>query len=82
MGRRGGRASGGTWLLPSYFRSLVGVSLIVPIWMLFLPAGCFTVWLWRRDRRPPKGHCQACGYNLTGNTSGICPECGEPATTG
>jgi len=23
-----------------------------------------------------KGLCSACGYNLTGNTSGICPECG------
>lgn len=24
----------------------------------------------------PVGHCQTCGYNLTGNTSGTCPECG------
>ncbi len=23
----------------------------------------------------PRGHCQRCGYNLTGNTSGRCPEC-------
>ncbi len=23
-----------------------------------------------------KGCCSACGYNLTGNASGICPECG------
>ena len=23
-----------------------------------------------------QGLCSACGYNLTGNTSGICPECG------
>ena len=22
------------------------------------------------------GHCRKCHYNLTGNTSGICPECG------
>jgi len=22
-------------------------------------------------------HCQKCNYNLTGNTSGVCPECGE-----
>jgi hypothetical protein len=28
-------------------------------------------------RRHPPGHCQACGYNLTGNVSGVCPECGE-----
>ena len=24
------------------------------------------------------GHCPTCGYNLTGNTSGVCPECGSP----
>jgi len=22
------------------------------------------------------GHCRVCGYNLTGNESGICSECG------
>jgi hypothetical protein len=22
--------------------------------------------------------CNSCGYNLTGNTSGTCPECGTP----
>jgi hypothetical protein len=25
----------------------------------------------------PPGHCQICGYNLTGNVSGRCPECGK-----
>jgi hypothetical protein len=38
-------------------------------------------------RLPPKrlvalirqaGHCVSCGYNLAGNVSGTCPECGEP----
>jgi hypothetical protein len=29
---------------------------------------------WRRRRR---GMCLNCGYNLTGNVSGMCPECGE-----
>jgi hypothetical protein len=24
-----------------------------------------------------RGVCDACGYNLTGNTSGLCPECGR-----
>ncbi len=23
-------------------------------------------------------HCTSCGYNLTGNLSGVCPECGTP----
>ncbi len=35
-----------------------------------------TAILWRRDRRRAKGQCHRCGYNLTGNTSGVCPECG------
>lgn len=29
----------------------------------------------RRHRHKP-GHCLNCEYNLTGNTSGVCPECG------
>jgi hypothetical protein len=32
---------------------------------------------WTNWLRYPKGHCQGCGYNLTGNVSGICPECGK-----
>ena len=28
---------------------------------------------WRRRKR---GVCVRCGYNLTGNVSGVCPECG------
>jgi hypothetical protein len=33
---------------------------------------------WRRRRR---GRCICCGYDLTGNVSGICPECGNPLVT-
>ena len=34
---------------------------------------------WRRrfDRRWAPGHCRQCGYDLTGNESGVCPECGR-----
>ena len=32
---------------------------------------------YRRYRRRKKGLCLKCGYDLTANTSGICPECGE-----
>ncbi len=50
---------------------------------------CFTLAVWsilsfgpcmasrfRRLLVTPPNHCQNCGYNLTGNTSGTCPECG------
>ena len=39
------------------------------------------LWRWRRDRRLRSDgmpHCAKCDYNLTGNVSGICPECGTP----
>ena len=31
----------------------------------------------RRWRRRSKGQCRNCVYDLTGNESGVCPECGE-----
>jgi predicted Zn-ribbon and HTH transcriptional regulator len=34
--------------------------------------GIVTVWFWGRPDT-----CHKCGYNLTGNTSGVCPECGS-----
>jgi predicted RNA-binding Zn-ribbon protein involved in translation (DUF1610 family) len=27
--------------------------------------------------RQHRNACSSCGYNLTGNTSGVCPECGS-----
>ncbi len=56
------------------------IALLALLAMLGLP-----VWLGvavgrRRYRalmgRYALGHCQACGYDLTGNVSGKCPECG------
>ena len=31
-----------------------------------------------RDDRLKRGCCLKCGYNLRGNTSHVCPECGSP----
>jgi hypothetical protein len=31
-----------------------------------------------RRHRISLGKCAACSYDLTGNTSGVCPECGRP----
>ena len=54
------------------------MQLALPLWIPLLLIGAPTVILWRNDRRYPPGHCRKCGYNLTGNVSGICPECGTP----
>jgi hypothetical protein len=37
---------------------------------------------WRSIRRSPHGFCARCGYNLTANVSGTCPECGTPIMAG
>jgi len=42
-------------------------------------AGVLFVWLYvllREGRGIPYTCCQRCGYNLRGNASGRCPECG------
>ncbi|MFH1746135.1 MAG: hypothetical protein ABIG44_03720 [Planctomycetota bacterium] len=55
----------------------VSVGVVVPLWMPFVTLAAPTAFLWWRDRRRiPPGHCRKCGYNLTGNVSGVCPECG------
>lgn len=61
------------------WQPVTGVRVIAVSCWLFLPLLAVTSgFLWYRDRRRiPRGHCQACGYNLTGNTSGVCPECGQ-----
>ena len=59
-------------------------AVALPWWFLLLlpaaaPAEQLRRWLWsnrRSERRRRGGLCLMCGYNLTGNVSGVCPECG------
>ena len=59
-----------------------GTNIDVASWFLFAlfcvyPTVAFVHGPYRRYRRRKKGLCLKCGYNLTGNVSGVCPECGE-----
>ncbi len=61
----------------------IGVDIRVPLWIPVVLLGAPTAWLWWRDRRRvPAGCCAACGYDLTGNVSGRCPECGALCEVG
>ena len=56
--------------------------VMLPFWSVFLFAGLPTALFWYLDRpRLKPGHCEKCGYNLTGNISGTCPECGTPCAS-
>lgn len=73
----------GGWTPPSWlprFELLPGgrvYQVFCPLWFPLAVLGIPTIWLWYADHRwRPPGHCRRCGYDLTGNVSGVCPECG------
>ncbi len=52
---------------------------VIPLWMPFLLFAGAAVFFGGTATFPP-GHCRHCGYNLAGNISGVCPECGKRVT--
>ena len=67
-------AAGG-WPMAGY------TSLALSLWPLLVLFAAYPTWAFvhgplRRHQRRRHGRCIQCGYNLTGNTSGVCPECG------
>ena len=65
-----------TYLMPEVVKQSGKSYVVIPLWILFLASGLAALALWHRHRPPKPGHCAVCAYNLTGNLSGICPECG------
>ena len=67
------------WAHPASSAMRTNRYVAIPLWMPFAALAMPTALLWWHDRRRlPPGECQQCGYDLTGNVSGRCPECGEP----
>lgn len=70
--------------IPDSASGMTFVSSIAPWWFPFVLFGTYpAVRFVRRKRREhriarrrTRGQCITCGYNLTGNRSGTCPECG------
>jgi hypothetical protein len=57
---------------------LVGVHLgLVAVLLALFPVISLIRGPLRRSRRRRRGRCLVCGYDLRGNVSGVCPECGE-----
>ena len=58
------------------------LSIAAPSWavvlLLLLLPGLWSLLGWRRHVRCQRRYCHKCSYSLTGNTSGVCPECGTP----
>jgi hypothetical protein len=70
----------GYWFQRSMDGTAIIQVIVIPYWfpvaaLVALPL----TWMFdhlRRRRASGTRHCCACFYDLTGNTSGVCPECG------
>ena len=67
----------------SLISTVLRLMLLLSVAFLFI---CALAWLsrrsiqrslWRKLAARGIPCCMHCGYNLTGNVSGVCPECGE-----
>ena len=58
------------WLFLPLWVPCTGIAFFLAVYLL--PP---LIQRWSRKR---KGLCGACGYDLTGNLSGVCPECATP----
>jgi hypothetical protein len=70
-------------MMPDALCTITYRAVGLPFWFLCLitavPASRLCVHAWRRRRKARRGLCARCGYDLTGNVSGVCPECGTAA---
>jgi len=59
----------------------IELGMLLPMLYFALVMGAIEIeWpVWYRDEREAPGRpCMKCGYDLRGNESAVCPECGEP----
>jgi hypothetical protein len=64
---------------PRSTRSFGKPVVTVPCWCLLALVALPTLFTWWKPGRFGHGRCASCGYDLTGNRSGTCPECGSSA---
>jgi len=65
-----GHALAGWWA--SMVGAVIGLVLVIPAWLSMM----YAVFPYVSPYEEVARRCTQCNYNLTGNTSGVCPECG------
>ncbi len=57
---------------------LVTVTILATLIAIgLLAVASYGVYFFAKGPRERPGYCRACGYNLRGNRSRTCPECGQ-----
>ena len=87
IGQPGLRTWPHTWSWTTYWAPRVRLPgdyhrwIDIPLWIPLVGSFAWLFVLWRassqRKYRRHRGLCIKCGYNLTGNTTSVCPECGK-----
>jgi predicted RNA-binding Zn-ribbon protein involved in translation (DUF1610 family) len=67
------------WNLPEFIWTLMSTILLLLEILIafFCVRPVYRLLRWRTIYDPENRYCGSCGYDLTGNVSGVCPECGE-----
>ncbi len=83
-------ANGFRWEVPvhernpcvlGFSRDVAGTTVEFPLWPITFALGILSLLAWRSYRNARRtGFCNKCGYDLSGNLSAVCPECGTPIT--
>ena len=63
------------WALPEAV--VIGSLTAVAVILAYIPSRMIYVGLRWKTVVHDERYCIQCGYDLTGNVSGVCPECGE-----
>jgi hypothetical protein len=81
---KGGRLFRSPWFVhykswDEPFLNLSGTEIQIADWFIVVALAILpAIWFfnWRKKKKPGPGVCGKCSYDLTGNETGTCPECG------